>query len=71
MSTPKTPDNAMTPEPIGSPPPGLKGQDAKWRKSRKRIARALLRKLNEDNCERYGVSKAQIASMREAAYGAR
>ena len=38
---------------------------------RKMLARALLKKLNEDNCEQYGVSKIEIFRLREAAYGGR
>lgn len=37
---------------------------------RKMLARTLLKKLNEDNCERYGVSKVEILRLREIAYGA-
>ena len=37
---------------------------------RKMLARALLKKLNEDNCEQYGVSKIEIFRLREAACGA-
>jgi hypothetical protein len=68
MSTPKTPDNATLPEPAGSPGHGLRRQPAKGRKM---LARALLKKLNEDNCEQYGVSKVEISRLREAAYGSR
>jgi hypothetical protein len=68
MSTLKTPDNAMLPEPVVSPGRKLKRQQAKGRKM---VARALLKKLNEDNCEQYGVSKVEISRLREAAYGPR
>ena len=37
----------------------------------KLLSRALLKKLNEDNCERYGVSKIEISRLREAAFGGR
>jgi hypothetical protein len=68
MSTPKTRDNAMLPEPVVAPGPELKRPPAKGRKM---LARALLKKLNEDNCEQYGVSKVEISRLREAAYGPR
>jgi hypothetical protein len=68
MSTLKSPDNAPLPEPIGLPPRELKRQPAKGRKM---VARALLKMLNEDNCERYGASKVEILRLREVAYGAR
>ena len=38
---------------------------------RKLLARALLKKLNENNCEQYGISKVDISRLREVAYGAR
>ena len=38
---------------------------------RKMIARFLLRRLNEDNCERHGVSKLEICRLREAVRGDR
>jgi hypothetical protein len=63
MSKPKTPDNAALPEPVVSPRHQAKG--------RKLLARALLKKLNEGNCERYGVSKIEIFRLREAACGGR
>jgi hypothetical protein len=68
MSTPKTPDNATLPEPVVSPGPDLRRQPTKRRRM---LARALLKKLNEDNCEQYGVSKVEISRLREAAYGSR
>jgi hypothetical protein len=43
--------------------------------ARRRIAKFFLRRLNEHNCERYGVSKVEIFRSREvwreAAYGPR
>jgi hypothetical protein len=68
MSTLKTPDTAPLPEPIGLPPRELKRQPTKGRKM---VARALLKKLNEDNCEQYDVSKVEIFRLREVAYGVR
>jgi hypothetical protein len=68
MRMPKTSDNATAPEPIGVSGRKLTRQQAKGRKV---IARALLKRLNEDNCERYGVSKVQIFRLREVANGAR
>jgi hypothetical protein len=50
--------------PIGSPGRELERRQAKRRKM---LARALLKKLNENNCERYGVSKATIRKLRMAA----
>jgi hypothetical protein len=67
MST-KTRDNATLLEPVVSPGSELKRQQAKGRKM---LARALLKKLNEDNCEQYGVSKVEISRLREVAYGSR
>jgi hypothetical protein len=77
MSTPKTLDDTTSPEPVVSPRRKLKRQGAEdrkmvaWTRQRKMIARALLKKLNEDNCERYGGSKVEIFRLREAAYGPR
>jgi hypothetical protein len=77
MSTPKTPDDATSPKPVVSPRRKLKRQGAEdrkmvaWARHRKLIARALLKKLNEDNCEQYGVSKVEMSRWREAAYGSR
>ena len=61
--TPKTPDNATSAAPLVSPERQARG--------RKLLARALLKKLNEDNCERYGVCKIEISRLREAARGGR
>jgi hypothetical protein len=68
VSTLKTLDNAMLPEPVGSPGRKLGRQQTKGRKM---LARTLLKKLNEDNCKRYGVSKVEISRLREIAYGDR
>jgi hypothetical protein len=37
---------------------------------RRNVAKLLLKKLNEDNCEQYGVSKIDIFRLRDVAYGA-
>jgi len=88
MSTLKTPDNAMVPEPVASPGRKVKRPQTRERKTakshvarqakkrtmpkkpkdanRKRIAKFFLKRLNEDNCERYGISKVEIFRMREA-----
>jgi hypothetical protein len=58
MSTPKTADDATMPESIGSPRRELQGRQMA---SRKMVARALLKKLNEANCEQYGISKVDIS----------
>jgi hypothetical protein len=39
--------------------------------SRRRLAKFLLKRLNEANCEQYGISKVDISRLREVAYGAR
>ena len=63
-NNPKTPDNATSAAPLVSPERQARGR-------RKLLARALLKKLNEDNCEQYGVSKIEISRLREAARGGR
>jgi hypothetical protein len=39
--------------------------------SRRRVAKFLLKRLNEANCEQYGISEVDISRLREVAYGAR
>jgi hypothetical protein len=39
--------------------------------SRRRVAKFLLKKLSEANCEQYGISKVDISRLREVANGAR
>jgi hypothetical protein len=68
MRTAKTPDDATIPESSVSPRRELQGRRMA---SRKMVARALLKKLNEANCEQYGVSKVDICRLREVANGAR
>jgi hypothetical protein len=48
-----------------------KGPDNAEDPRRRSIAKFLLRRLNEANCEQYGVSKVDISRLREVAYGAR
>jgi hypothetical protein len=48
-----------------------KRQAKNWDVKRRKIAKFLVKRLNEDNCERYGVSKVQIFRLREVANGAR
>ena len=59
MSMLKTPNTATLPESIVSSRRELQGQQMA---SRRMVARAILKKLNEANCEQYGISKVDISS---------
>jgi hypothetical protein len=63
MSKRKTSNDARSPEPVVSPRRRLRRQGAEdrkmaaWAKQRKIIARALLKKLNEDNASNIAFPK--------------